>query len=35
MMGKRVLEHNATLEDKMGMQEIDLPNTKVGSVVRR
>ena len=28
---KKVLEHNATLEDKMGMQEIDLPNTKVGS----
>ena len=29
--GKRVLEHKATLEDKMGIQEIDLPNTKVGS----
>jgi hypothetical protein len=28
---KRVLEHKATLEDKMGIQEIDLPNTKVGS----
>ncbi len=28
---KKVLEHNANLEDKMGMQEIDLPNTKVGS----
>jgi hypothetical protein len=27
---KQVLEHKATLEDKMGLQEIDLPNTKVG-----
>jgi hypothetical protein len=28
---KKVLEHSANLEDKMGMQEIDLPNTAVGS----
>ena len=27
---KRVLEHSANLEDKMGFQEIDLPDTAVG-----
>ena len=28
---KKILEHKADLEDKMGLQEIDLPDTKVGS----